>query len=242
MATTKNAFSEFSASMRHAGLSDAAIRAFEHNYAALMAGHSGLIPEESIEPVNDLPRLDQLAHQERSDPSLLSQTVVLKLNGGLGTSMGLESAKSLLHVKDGLTFLDLIVKQALHLRHTHGVALRFLLMNSFSTSRDTLEFLRKYPELGEPGSLELMQNQVPKVDANTLRPISWPENRQLEWCPPGHGDLYPALLGSGWLDRLLAEGVRFLFASNSDNLGASLDLNLLHYFADSGKPVLMEVA
>lgn len=43
--------------------------------------------------------------------TLLSATAVLKLNGGLGTSMGLEKAKSLLPVKDGKTFLDLIAEQ-----------------------------------------------------------------------------------------------------------------------------------
>jgi UDP-N-acetylglucosamine pyrophosphorylase len=147
-----------------------------------------------------------------------------------------------LPVKDGLTFLDFIAKQILHLREKHQVPLRFLLMNSFSTSSDTLEFLKIYPELGDAKSTELMQNQVPKVDAKTLRPVSWPENPQLEWCPPGHGDLYPSLLGSGWLERLLAEGVKYLFVSNSDNLGATLDLDLLAYFADSGKGFLMEVA
>jgi UDP-N-acetylglucosamine pyrophosphorylase len=156
--------------------------------------------------------------------------------------MGLERAKSLLPIKEGLTFLDFIVRQVLHLREHYKVPLRFLLMNSFSTSRDTLDSLKKYPEAGAGSSLELMQNQVPKVDAKTFRPAVWPENPQLEWCPPGHGDLYPSLLGSGWLDRLLADGVKYLFVSNSDNLGASLDLKLLAWFANSGKPFLMEVA
>src|SRR6267142_1846201 len=242
MGQTENLFPEFAVRMRDAGLNDAAIRAFKHSYETLIGGHTGLIPEESIQPVSDLPRLDQLASQISPDPALLSQTVVIKLNGGLGTGMGLERAKSLLPVKDGLTFLDFIAKQILYLRQKHGVPLRFLLMNSFSTSRDTLDFLRKYPQLGEPQTLELMQNQVPKVDAKTLRPIAWPENPQLEWCQPGHGDLYPSLLGSGWLVRLLAEGVKYLFVSNSDNLGATLDLNLLSYFAESGQPFLMEVA
>lgn len=235
-------FPEFAAKMRAATLSEAALQAFRNSYNSLVAGETGIIAESSIEPVADLPRLEQAARDRPANLLLLSQTAVIKLNGGLGTSMGLERAKSLLPVKDGLSFLDFIVKQILHLRNTYHVPLRFLLMNSFSTSRDTLEALRKYPELGEPESLELMQNQVPKVDAKTLRPVSWPENPQLEWCPPGHGDLYPALLGSGWLDRLLAAGVRFLFASNSDNLGASLDLDLLNYFAESNKSFLMEVA
>ena len=240
-------FPEFAAKMRAAKLSEAAIRAFQYSYETLLSGETGLIPESAIQPVLSLPQLEEIGRALGSAPSsdserLLSQTIIIKLNGGLGTGMGLERAKSLLPVKDGLTFLDFIAKQILHLREKNLVPLRFLLMNSFSTSADTLEFLKKYPELGDSKSLELMQNQVPKVDAKTSRPVSWPENPQLEWCPPGHGDLYPSLLGSGWLDRLLKEGVKYLFVSNSDNLGATLDLDLLSYFANSGKPFLMEVA
>lgn len=237
-----NSFAKFEAKMRAAGLSDSAIRAFEHNYRLLTAGASGMLAESEIQPIEDLPRLADIAGHVSPDPGLLAQTVVLKLNGGLGTSMGLERAKSLLVVKDGLTFVDFIVKQILHLRSRYRVPLRFLMMNSFSTSSDTLAFLARYPELGEPSSLELMQSQVPKIDADTLQPVEWADSRQLEWCPPGHGDLYPSLLASGVLDRLLAEGARFLFVSNSDNLGATLDPALLAYFAESERPFLMEVA
>lgn len=237
-----SAFPEFAEKMRGAGVSSAAIRAFQHNYEGLLAGQTGLIPESEIQPVRELPTLEALSRELTPDPRLLSQVVLVKLNGGLGTSMGLERAKSLLLVKDGLTFLDLIARHLLFLRKNYGARLRLLLMNSFSTSADTREFLERYPELGDPGELELMQSQAPKVHAETLRPATWPANPRLEWCPPGHGDFYPSLLASGWLERLLREGVRYLFISNSDNLGASLDLNLLTYFAHSGKPFLMEVA
>lgn len=240
--STASLFQEFRARMRAAGLSDAAVRTFHHNFQMLVAGQTGLIPESSIQPVTELPRFEHILSSNQADPALLAQTAVIKLNGGLGTSMGLERAKSLLPVKDGLTFLDFIVRQVLYLRQRHGTALRFLLMNSFSTSRDTLEALKKYPELGAPESLELMQNQVPKVDAQTLKPALCPQHPQHEWCPPGHGDLYPSLSGSGWLERLLAAGIRYLFVSNSDNLGASLDLRLLAYFTNSGRTFLMEVA
>src|SRR5881394_10558 len=174
-------FSEFESKMRIAGLSDAAIDAFGHSYGSLLAGATGMIAESSIEPVSELPRLTEVARPSASKPpspleeragerrpfspnDLLCQTVIIKLNGGLGTSTGLERAKSLLPVKEGLTFLDFIVKQILDLRHRFNVPLRFLLMNSFSTSADTLKFLRRYAELGDPGTLELLQNQVPKVD------------------------------------------------------------------------------
>jgi UDP-N-acetylglucosamine pyrophosphorylase len=104
-------------------------------------------------------------------------------------------------------------------------------MNSFSTSADTLDYLSKYPELICDSELELLQNKVPKVDAATLQPATYATNPSKEWCPPGHGDLYPSLAGSGKLDKLLAQGVKYMFVSNSDNLGATLDLELLTYFA-----------
>jgi UDP-N-acetylglucosamine pyrophosphorylase len=238
----QRAFGEFAAKMRGAGVGESAIRAFQHNYEGLVAGQTGMIAEAGIQPITELPRLETVSRESSHDPALLSQTVIVKLNGGLGTSMGLERAKSLLRVKNDLTFLDFIAKQVLHMRERYQVRLHFLLMNSFSTSWDTIEFLKRYPELGDPSSLELMQSQAPKVDAGSLRPVSWPENPQLEWCPPGHGDFYPSLVESGWLDRLLKEGAKYLFISNSDNLGANLDLALLDYFAKSAKPFLMEVA
>jgi UDP-N-acetylglucosamine pyrophosphorylase len=115
-------------------------------------------------------------------------------------------------------------------------------MDSFSTSADTLGYLSKYPDLGRGGPLDFLQNKVPKLRADTFRPVAWPRDPDLEWCPPGHGDLYPSLLGSGWLDRLASEGIEYLFVSNSDNLGATVDAGLLAYFAGSGLSFLMEVA
>jgi UTP--glucose-1-phosphate uridylyltransferase len=235
-------FTSFETKMAAAGMGDAAIRAFRRNYEALLRDETGMIPEESIAPANDIPSFDDIADID-ADPALLSQAVVIKLNGGLGTGMGLQGPKSLLPVRDGVNFLDLMVRQVLELRKTSGSRVRLLLMNSFSTSGDTLAHLERYRAdgLAEASDVELMQNRIPKIDAVTLGPVAWPADPDLEWCPPGHGDLYPALVGSGWLDRLLAAGVRHAFVSNSDNLGAILDPRLLQYFADSGAPFLMEV-
>ncbi len=221
--------------MQLAGLSESAISAFLAGYAQLQANVTGLIAESEIAPVTELPKAGEL--RANGAAGLLEKTVVIKLNGGLGTSMGLEKAKSLLPIRDGLTFLDLIARQILHLQKQGRV--RFLLMNSFSTSADTLDFLKAYPALGD--DLELMQNRVPKLEVATLTPIEWPANPALEWCPPGHGDIYPSLLGSGLLDRLLDSGVRYLFVSNADNLGATLDPAILEYFAASDLSFLMEV-
>lgn len=227
--------------MEAAGLSEAAVAAFERSYGLLAANETGMIPESAIKPADKLPAYEDICSSGAADKSLLAKTIMLKLNGGLGTGMGLEKAKSLLEVRDGQTFLDLIVRQVLAARKATGADLRFLLLNSFSTSDDTLGHLAKYPELGDPKKLELMQNKVPKIDAKSLAPVEWPANAEMEWCPPGHGDLYPAILGSGMLQSLLDEGFLYLFVSNSDNLGATLDPALLRWFAESGQPFVMEV-
>ena len=239
-------FEAFEKKMASAGMGIAAIRAFRRNYESLLRQETGLIPESSITPVESLPSLEKIStggETDEEDRSLLSQAVVIKLNGGLGTGMGLQGPKSLLPVRDGVNFLDLMVRQILDLRKRSGTAVRLLLMNSFSTSSETLSHLEKYSSegLADPSEVELMQNQIPKIDAQSLQPVTWAADPSLEWCPPGHGDLYPALIGSGWLDRLLAEGVKYAFVSNSDNLGAILDPAILRYFADSGAPFLIEV-
>lgn len=229
--------------MKAAGVNELAIRAFEHNYRALESGAEMMIPESAIRPVTELPALDSIRSSGGGEDTanLIKSAVVIKLNGGLGTGMGLQKAKSLLEVRDGMTFLDLTARQILHLRQSQGVPLRFLLMNSFSTSADTLAFLKKYPELGAANELEFLQSQAPKIDTHSMEPVSWSINRELEWCPPGHGDLYPSIKSSGQLQALLDAGVKYAFVSNSDNLGATLEPDILRYFAESGLPFMMEV-
>lgn len=221
------------AKMEAEGVHAAAIAAFTHAYEALAAGDTGILPEADIEPVNDLPRADELPD---GDPDDLGKAVVIKLNGGLGTSMGMTRAKSLVEVKDGLTFLDVIARQAT----TAGVPL--LLMNSFRTREDSLAVLERYPDL--PGDLppDFVQNKEPKLAADTLDPVAWAADPDLEWCPPGHGDIYPALVASGLLERLLEQGYETAFVSNADNLGATLDPRILSWFRAEGLPFLMEVS
>ncbi len=230
--------------MKEAGLSSAAIEAFRHSVQVLESCQSMLVPEADINPATEVEDWDRLvAATLEADASMLAQTVVVKLNGGLGTSMGLQKAKSLLEIKPGLTFLDLIIRQVQSLRAKSGYPVSLLLMNSFSTSADTMSYLARYAKEGfaAPGNVEMMQNRVPKLQVDTLEPVSYPANEELEWCPPGHGDIYPALVGSGWLDKLLEAGVKYAFVSNSDNLGAQMDTRFLRWFAESGSPFVMEV-
>ena len=234
-------FDAFEIKMQASGMGDAPVAVFKRNYEALLRNDTGMIPEDSIEPSGDFPKMEGLDAGNWAD--LLEQVVVVKLNGGLGTGMGLQGPKSLLSVRKGVNFLDLMVRQIISLREKSGTKVRLLLMDSFSTSEDTLAHLQRYKDQGlsSADEVEMMQNMIPKIDAETLKPAEWPADPEQEWCPPGHGDVYPALVGSGWLDRLLAEGVKYAFVSNSDNLGAILDSALLGYFAESGAPFMMEV-
>merc|ERR1719321_1375926 len=222
-----------------ASSSDAAINAFQYNFHVLTSGASTMIPESALDPVPALPAYEDLNVQP--DAGLLRETVILKLNGGLGTGMGLDKAKSLLTVTEGNTFLDLIAKQVGSMKKQFNTDLAFMLMNSFSTSDDTINFLSKYTELPGRSDLEFVQNKAPKVTESDLTPGSWPANPGHEWCPPGHGDLYPAMLGSGTLDKLLGKGFKYMFVSNSDNLGATMDLKILKAFADPGAPFMMDL-
>jgi UTP--glucose-1-phosphate uridylyltransferase len=224
--------------MRAEGLPETAVETFAYYERLLREGDKGTLPESSLEPLSDLPDVDDLP---ASDGSALDKVVVLKLNGGLGTSMGMTKAKSLLEVKDGLTFLDIIVRQILWLRERYGARVPLLLMNSFATRDDTLAALERYPDLAVDGlALDFLQGRVPKLLADGFEPVSWPADPALEWAPPGHGDVYTSLAGSGMLDELLSGGYRYLFLSNSDNLGAVLDPRILDWFAREELPFLLE--
>ena len=160
--------------MRREGLGDAAVANFEHYYARLRDGDAGVLPEDELHPVEEIPSFADLADADAGEA--LDQTVVLKLNGGLGTSMGMTKAKSLLEVKDGMTFLDVIVKQVLRQRETTGARLPLVLMNSFATRDDSLELLARYDELEVDVPADFVQNKVPKLLADDLTPVDWPDD------------------------------------------------------------------
>jgi len=235
---TDDRFAPFAERMRAEGLPEIAIRTFAHYYRQLAAGETGMVPESAIEPADGIPDAEAFdASLAAAGEAAMPKAALLKLNGGLGTSMGLERAKSLLTVKDGLTFLDVIARQALR----GGVPL--VLMDSFSTRDDTLAALSRYEGLRRCDlPLDFVQHKVPKIARADLTPARCPRDPSLEWCPPGHGDLYTALVTSGMLERLLEGGYRYCFVSNADNLGAVMDTSLLGYFVENELPFMMEVA
>src|SRR6195952_5294653 len=118
------------AKMAAAGVDEVAIETFAHYYRLLEHGETGMIPEDAIEPV-DIPALRDVEVSDEDASEALRGTAVIKLNGGLGTSMGMDRAKSLLCVRRGLSFLDIIARQVLHLRKQYDATLPMIFMNSF---------------------------------------------------------------------------------------------------------------
>jgi len=220
-----------------------AIDVFSRFYGLLESGETGVIAETDVSPLTDVPHLSDLDVPDDVARDALAVTAVIKLNGGLGTSMGMDRAKSLLRVRDDSTFLDVIAGQVLAARAASGARLPLVLMNSFRTRDDSLAALAGYPDLAVDGlPLDFVQNREPKLRADDLTPVEWPADPDLEWCPPGHGDLYTALHASGVLQALLDAGFRYATVSNSDNLGASPDARIAGWFARSGAPFAAEVA
>jgi UTP--glucose-1-phosphate uridylyltransferase len=226
--------------MRAAGYDEEAIRSFRGTYQRLESGDAGVIRSADLEPVGDVAALEQLPEGEH--PAVLDQFAVIKLNGGLATTMGLDRPKSLVEARDGRSFLEIIIGQTLALRRKHGVRLPLVLMNSEATREETLEALSAHPEMATEGlPLDFLQSMIPKLDAYSHAPVSWPAVPALEWCPPGHGDVYGALRRSGMLDALLGRGFRYAMISNADNLGSTLDPRIAAHIAGEETPFLMEV-
>jgi len=225
--------------MREHGQSEEAIRSFLAARARLIAGERALLPSDELEPAEDVPALDELP--EGVDREALAQVVLIKLNGGLATTMGLRQPKSLVIAREGRTFLEIIAAQARALRRRFQIPLPVVLMNSEATRAPMEPELRRHGDLCDGLLPAFEQSMVPKLDASTLLPISWPANPSLEWCPPGHGDVYGALRRSGLLAAMLERGFRYAMISNCDNLGATLDERIATHLATEGIPFLMEV-
>ena len=238
MKNSQNAdyLASFISKMQSEGLPSPVIDTFAHYYHQVVKGETGLVYDRDIQPVDpdEVEQFDNIANYATAGVEKFHQTVRIVLNGGLGTSMGLTGAKSLIKIKDGKSFLDVILEQA----QNHAVSLAF--MNSFSTHEDTMAAISARRPARFPVAFQ--QHKFPKILQKDLSPACWPKRPNLEWNPPGHGDVYTALLTSGMLKKLLDQGIFYAFISNSDNLGARLDESLLGFFAEHQFPFMMEVA
>ncbi|OMJ15680.1 putative UTP-glucose-1-phosphate uridylyltransferase [Smittium culicis] len=191
---------------------------------------------EYVKLYKDLPPTDDLNIRE-----MLNNLVVLKLNGGLGTTMGCVGPKSAIEVRDGKTFLDLTVQQIEFLNTTYQVNVPLILMNSFNTDEDTSKILQKYSD-HNVSIYTFNQSRWPRINADTSLPIAKShETVPNVWYPPGHGDLYKAFSNSGLLDEFISNGKKYVFVSNIDNLGATVDSTILQHMHDSKADFVMEV-
>ncbi|PWA14030.1 hypothetical protein CCH79_00015801 [Gambusia affinis] len=185
-------------------------------------------PEDSIQPY------DKIAARGLPDgvAASLNKLVVVKLNGGLGTSMGCKGPKSLISVRNENTFLDLTVQQIEHLNKTYNTDVPLVLMNSFNTDEDTKKILQKYTH-HRVKIHTFNQSRYPRIHKESLLPVaanlSMTGHNADAWYPPGHGDIYASFYNSGLLDKLIAQGKEYIFVSNIDNLGATVDLHILHH-------------
>ena len=216
---TEDVFEYSAAKMRKHGMTDMAIAQFRRLYEVWRNEEaSSWIREDEVEPLVSVPSFHDVYETINHDKAVdaFAKTAFLKLNGGLGTSMGLDCAKSLLpvrrHKARQMRFIDIIIGQVLTARTRLGVDLPLTLMNSFRTSKDTMKVLqtnKKFHQEDIP--MEIIQHQEPKISAETGMPVSFPANPELEWCPPGHGDLFSTIWESGLLDALEAQGVQIPF-------------------------------
>ncbi|XP_047954726.1 UTP--glucose-1-phosphate uridylyltransferase isoform X1 [Salvia hispanica] len=194
--------------------------------------------DEVVVPYDTLSPVPEDAAETKK---LLDKLVVLKLNGGLGTTMGCTGPKSVIEVRNGLTFLDLIVIQIESLNKKYGCSVPLLLMNSFNTHDDTSKIIEKYAK----SNIEIHtfnQSQYPRLVVEDFKPLPSKGNTGKDaWYPPGHGDVFPSLKNSGKLDALLSKGKEYVFVANSDNLGAIVDLKILNHLINNKNEYCMEV-
>ncbi|MCH8209131.1 MAG: UTP--glucose-1-phosphate uridylyltransferase [Nitrospinae bacterium] len=220
------------------GLMDAFIRLYERSVAGC-AKISDWDLIKSPDP-QSLPSYSSLPVPGSTDiDKALGKFVMCKLNGGLGTGMGCRGPKSSIVVREGKTFLDLIVEQWVEARKDFGKEIPLILMNSFYTHQQTLELIEKY-QTDYPIHC-FQQNRFPRLQKDSGLPLNEEEAGPEAWYPPGHGDFYQCLDRSGWLDTFLDQGKEIIFVSNADNLGAAPDPKILCHMLDNDIPFLMEM-
>lgn len=243
-------FDSFRNKMREKGVSELAIKIFEFNFNKFIKNSSALFHSSEINPLNKtdavLTNIDYSQKNLQNIDTKANKIAVIKLNGGLGTSMGLKGPKSQLIVKNNLNFIEITVSQIRKFNENNKSNVPLIFMNSFNTHEATEESLQKlkFENLNLPHSFN--ENKSPKIsvhlDSKTFTPASFPADQSLEWAPPGHADVYPALFESGLLDELTNKGYEYIFISNVDNLGATLNPEIIDAIFKLDSSFVMEVA
>ncbi len=228
--------------MKSEGLSDAFINDFLEKVDQVRKGETGIVKWETVgdlDPKTDEIDLKKIHENYPESQANLAKLVVIKLNGGLGTSMGLEKAKSLIPIKEGKSFLAVMAAQIEHIRKKYHIEVPLLLMDSYNTQKDSQEELKKIGFKQKIGT-SFLQHKVPRLDKINLSPVSLTSPKD-EWCPPGHGDIHFTLIETGILDQLIDMGYELAFLSNGDNLGATVDSHIVSYLLSEGIDFAMEM-
>lgn len=176
-----------------------------------------------VEDLVQYSSLTSVSDEDKAD--VLSRFAVVKLNGGVGSTMGLRQPKALLNVSGSETFLSAAVSSVAALNSTFsGLFIPLVFMNSFATHDPTVAALDRFEV---PHGLEIFhfsQRKFPRLDPSTLRPVPKDSSSPDEcWYPPGHGDIFEMIVRSGMAAQLIARGQDYAFVSNIDNLAADLD-------------------
>lgn len=236
-------FHLFRKKLKNAQMPDALIADFQQRYRLYRDGDDGTIDFDTLSPPQDSDIVELQALKEpsvKAAKEIFRQTVCIKLNGGLGTSMKLDRAKSLINVRHNQSFLGMIAAQLKRIHSRFDVDIPLLLMNSYRTRDDSLKELSRSGFIQKTIPLDFLQHKVPRISSDTHHPLALADEED-NWTPPGHGDLYLALYTQGLFDRLLDYGIRWAFVSNVDNLGATLTPTIPEFCAKNGVEIAMEV-
>ncbi len=237
-----NSFTNIHEKMKGAGLSEELIAEYSSRVKQVIDGETGMVNWEHVHdlvPAEDEIFLEEIQEKYPIKKETLNKVAIIKLNGGLGTSMGLSKAKSLAVIKDPYSFLEVIIKQVEFIRKKYEVQIPLIFMDSYNTQADCQEVIKRL-NFQQKAETSFLQNKVPRLLKESLEPASFSDPKE-EWCPPGHGDIYLAMKTSNILERLLNEGIEYLFISNGDNLGATLEPNILEYVYQNKIEFAMEM-
>ena len=192
-----------------------------------------------VEPILDFTNYNTLDNIDNDliNKDVLNKLAIVKLNGGLGTTMKCNKAKACLEVIDNKTFLDIFISQVIFVNKKFSSNIPIVLMNSEYTETDTQVILDKYKDQIDIYCFnqqfiyryyeEDLDNDVIKLH----------ETRY----PPGTGNFYESLYNSKVYELLKERGIEYLFISNIDNLYAKFDNKIYNYVYENKIPFLMEV-
>ncbi|EPG72584.1 UTP--glucose-1-phosphate uridylyltransferase [Leptospira fainei serovar Hurstbridge str. BUT 6] len=231
------------AKMLKAGLSSEFISDFLSKVDEVRNGETGIVKWEEVgdlDSATDEISLESIESKGKPNQSVLNELVVIKLNGGLGTSMGLSGPKSLIEIKNGMSFLEIVARQIEFIRKEYKIEVPLLLMDSFSTLEQSQAELKRIG-FSQSFPTSFLQHKVPRLLKNSLKPLEFPGDENEEWCPPGHGDIWFTLLETGILDSLIEKGYKIAFVSNGDNLGATVHPGILRYMMEEELEFCMEM-